>query len=784
MWKTRWRVEFRSTEEVDYAAEIMEQDWQGEVQKLKGGPDPFVTREDDEADIFKAVRGQSGYLTIVIDPNKSEEAGLIEQIPPKNDRERMVRLMRGTAVEWQGFLCCDIYTQPWEGSAYLMELPVQGMTATLESIEIGSKDTGIWRLARVLTHAMNRLIADDTSDPEGEVEKMMGSVFVADDTAQADGGWLHQYINWQAFFTEQSEIEQQRRSVRAFGWNWREILEEICKTFGLTIRERGNNLYFTACDRATHLRRWSWAQIKTIASGGTAAPTEAQMLTTGLTAGLQLKGADSRQSIAQGKKKATVILTMSDETLTMSPTEAESGGGEVYDVPNMDYTRKEHVYVQPVDIVNTDSEEYTYHWARWATPDPVELSQFVAIRNSILLDPNTDSGNPTYDLGRDRANAKVTGSFPVRYSHKNSETDSVVLRPGLWLQQQRMVEGAQTYPCYTLRSAISFSARGGYLSLDMTVENFWLGFLSGDRNKWHFGHPQRGDHNMILSLLCSLKIGAKQWVAGHTNAIGDRMEYERGQWKSTSGGTQMFWLIFDGDTLRSNKTEEMIVDSEGTYLIPLGNFVEGTGGEQGYYEDQDFYGTVELTIYDVQYLWSNLSSQSGGWVTSPARVVTNMDLRHIPKKELTASNLTENKYSKTTGIAFKGERTTELKIGTFFNNPDNACFLLKSAQLGDYLQQMTYDSGSERPEVHLLDRMVDFYRKPRHEMQAVVSRDIETHNMMYTHSGGTYIGLDARTRWRDEEKVVKYIEVADADSAAATAMTESQEHATEDTEKE
>ena len=260
-----------------YNVNIYDWNWLGAVTELTGAEEPFVTHEDDSEDAFTPIRTQSGYISILLDPeSRPGDATILEDILPVNDRSRLVRLTHtsggSTVVDWQGFLKCSMYTQPWEGSTHMVQLPVQSMVATLESIEISPTDTSIARMAGLLTHAMGRLLADDVTDADGVAANFMGGVHIQDDGYTAASSWIYQYIDWKAFLQPQDETEASVKKTRQFGWNWRDIMEGICRLFGLTLREKGNHLYFASYDVYGDFYDYSWSQLVAIANEQQATP--------------------------------------------------------------------------------------------------------------------------------------------------------------------------------------------------------------------------------------------------------------------------------------------------------------------------------------------------------------------------------------------------------------------------------------------------------------------------------------------------------------------------------
>lgn len=753
-WQIRWRVPFQSLGGTNYIVNIYDWAYSGSVTTLTPAPQPFVTQENDESDIFIPVRTQTGYISIILDPStRQADATVLNDILPINDRARLVRLMQGTTVEWQGFLQCNMYTQPWEGSAHMIQLPVQSMAAAMESIEMSPSDTGIKTLAGLLTHGMGKLLADDAEDTGGVAAGIMGDVYLLDDAANHNNAWLRQYIDWRTFIQPKAETGAATTSTRLFGQNYLTIIRAVCEVFGLTMREQGRDIYFTAYDTAQRAWKYPWSTVVDIAEGETTGPITGTISSTGLLGALDLRGAVNAQTLAQGCKKCAVILTIQSDSFLMAPTRANGNASALIDVQNMNTLSwgQPHVYVQVHDAIETDTEKDWFFRTTEDAPSPASID--TCKECSVLASNN---------LASQAINAYVTGCFPVRWGYQDSPTIFPKLQPGIFFNQRRLYEGIAVYDCFSLSSGVSYTFAGGWLNLDMSVYNFWLGFLSGDSNKWWFGPTMRTNHTMISLLQCSLQFGNKEWKADHTTPINANVAYQDGEWVSVGQGNR-FWLIFDNGELRTNKTADMLADKDTGYFFPIGT--KSTQEGKTVYADTEMSGIIELKIYNIQYMWSNLSPQSGGWVTSPSRIVSNLELIHIPKDSLGVSDKTSNEYRRQTGVPFKGEEERSLQIGTWNDNISAPNFILGSAKVSDYIQALSYTDGTtttdERPEIHLLGRMVNFYAKSRLWVQAIVDRAMDGMKTIYSYNGRKMVGMNSETDWENDSKAMKFIEVKD-----------------------
>ena len=79
-WEIGYQLPFADFDGQQYCVYIYDsQGIPAEIVTLTGSEEPFVTQEDDDDDIFKNIRSQSGYLRII-----DEDGTLMEQLFANN----------------------------------------------------------------------------------------------------------------------------------------------------------------------------------------------------------------------------------------------------------------------------------------------------------------------------------------------------------------------------------------------------------------------------------------------------------------------------------------------------------------------------------------------------------------------------------------------------------------------------------------------------------------------------------------------------------------------------
>ena len=272
-WVKHWVVPFGDLSgETQYQVGLYEWGFTGSVVTLTGAGVPFVTMESDDDHVFRAVRGQTGYLSGVAD-----DGTLLESLMPKTNTEKLVRLESGIydgtdwvtgSVLWQGFLCAQVFTQPWEGNRHVLQFPGSSLLQSLDSVLLDDTLlTSSGRLSALLYEGYTKLM-------RGEVPYPKVSTY---DDVVLDHSWLYTCVEWRLFFAEQEVAHEGSVSVERRGWSYYEALESVCALFGLVMRERDGLLYvcrYGNDDYEIHGAEYTWAQIGTIAGGGSVSVRE------------------------------------------------------------------------------------------------------------------------------------------------------------------------------------------------------------------------------------------------------------------------------------------------------------------------------------------------------------------------------------------------------------------------------------------------------------------------------------------------------------------------------
>lgn len=204
----------------------------GTAVPLKGGAEPFTTQEDENDDIFTPIRTQSGYFRIV-DDGKDANGNAFDwkDLIPATDTSRPVVLTDGGGnVMWKGFMQAQNFGGTLYGNPQEREFPVQCCLSVLNAKQVSTTEGALNNFAYLLQTTL--------------VTNMPGTAFAS---FVIQGGadarqWLLKKFDWNNFLKETEDSDAEPR------YSHYQVIEDLCKFWGWTIRTHRNVVYLTAMD--------------------------------------------------------------------------------------------------------------------------------------------------------------------------------------------------------------------------------------------------------------------------------------------------------------------------------------------------------------------------------------------------------------------------------------------------------------------------------------------------------------------------------------------------------
>jgi hypothetical protein len=795
MWYRRYAIAFESRLGKQYVAYIMEQT-AGPCVLLTGADNPFTTQEDDSVDIFTPMRRQTGYLRI----NDETGGNLLEQIIPQNNTEKMVVLMlqqevngsyEDAEVAWKGFLCAEAFTQPWDGSKNVLEFPIKSVLAALEDITVSTSFSGsVLRLSRMIVEGVNALCAGEPFESVTHI----GSIVASE--------WMIKTVNHSIFFKEEKYQSGGDVIATQEGVSYYKAISEIMKTIGLTARQEGNRLYFARYDGGNYeilVNTMPWDTFVAIAIEAQSEITQgtaiklADMLNT-----LDFRKDKNDVTFTPGGRIARVVLDIAKIAGTifgLQLPETTENDSEVSDVKIQSKDTR-HIFLR-TDLANayvqihptrSGQEVFTFNKYRRDAVS-VDLANPASwVWNYVLLSGSTFDAcidnspmRKTWfnDIGRQSGSEAwpqgqyvfvynyeiVTGAFPVRWCYREfGSLDPVTLNSGLFVMQ-KVLRYSDTFTpgndeCYSLSTPASQSLQGGtYFNINMVCHCFvgYLRHLTGSV-----------DRNPIFSAFpCFNDFEYKYDYRTDRRSVTEDIEYEiacalyaAGQWWNGSGwqseGTT-FYIKFKNEQIVSNKADVGAdVEGDGGWFIPIPSDMEGTVT----FKIMSWCHTNCVTLYEKM----QGDMDSNIYIYPYAKIIEGLSVGVTYKKEVTESERDTNTYRRVImQRGFSEDKEINLTIGTDNNNKDSTPSFLKDSDGTTNISTLQYFSNgnvvNERPEEHLLGRMVSYYNQMRRAFKATVSTGIDLLTTKYTYLDRYFFGIDKKHDWERDEQEVKFIEV-------------------------
>lgn len=217
---------------------------------LTAASSPFVVEEDDNDDPMTPVRTSSGYLTV-----KCDDDDIIDDIMPGVWNTRKVQLTKyddgGGVVVWSGYVKPETYENTLFRKGEDVQIPVFSQLAVLGCLFPEHDEHSLPTFAEVIYgmltyHSYNSFY----------------NVYFATSSTMLTN--LRMRFCWNLFFEMSEDMQYESK------YTCLQILEEICKFWGLTLREQGRNLIFQSVDEkySSYVMAFTWDNFRIWAQGG------------------------------------------------------------------------------------------------------------------------------------------------------------------------------------------------------------------------------------------------------------------------------------------------------------------------------------------------------------------------------------------------------------------------------------------------------------------------------------------------------------------------------------
>ena len=195
---------------------------------LKGAAQPIVTQEDDDRDMFKPVRLQSGYIRIVDYGGSFNWRALV----PMEAKDRRVELLKRQGGQnrlvWQGYIRPETFSGAFRQYPQEREFPIYCPLSAMEAYDVNSADRTPKNFAWLILYLFQQYSG-------AEVTEFVFS------RPQDVVSWLRHQFQWPNLFDDDDKPK----------YNALELLEEICTFWGWQCHMEGTTVYFLQGDDST-----------------------------------------------------------------------------------------------------------------------------------------------------------------------------------------------------------------------------------------------------------------------------------------------------------------------------------------------------------------------------------------------------------------------------------------------------------------------------------------------------------------------------------------------------
>ena len=764
-WIITHQCRFQSRTGQQYCVNVSKQsDVSVEIKQLIGAETPFSTSEASGDDIFTPVRPQTGYLRVL----DNSGGTLLEDLLPDNNTQKMVKLVNLTTgkTEWIGFMAAEVFTQPWDNDMTELEFPLRSALKCLEDVTIQTGVTGTNRLALLVYNAITSLF--------GEGQVPFTQLVFMDDFKNACTHMIMR-ANFSKFFSSETIMNDNTATVVRVGQTYKKAIEAMCQVFGITLREQGTTLIFGRYDNGgdftVNVNTMDWSVLALISNSTSLPDIQPQggIITKNILPIADFRNNNNKLSFIQGGREAVVTLNAGNfNGNILQMPESKITDEKVLSAPNVAYEvewKTQTISTREIEPVKGDEpfllqmqqdyyrgtetgESFYYYYRTVRRRDP---GNYTAIHLELQA-TNRNLGGSAF-TGENRYGIKAVIVFTTAVPCRWREREGELLRNGLLLVRDVWRTGDFLDPsgialyekCYSIISPYSMEIKNCFININFT--NYPINSISRKLfylppnptvEEYMYQWITAQNEEIEYSVLCKLQMG-------------DNLYWNGTAWVNQDS---TFRINFKGTEIVTNKNtlSEAEIEADSGWFVEAPN----TTGQITFHILNIIYCDAKTEFKDIYgNEYPALPYQS---------IMCDLSIDMVYSREITSSDRGRNVYRKTiVESGFSDDKNKNLTIGTYNNNLPSPAFLRNSANTA-YIQNLEYAAAdgttvSERPEMHLLNRMVEQYKTMRRTMTAKIATGIDLFRQRFAYNGRKFMAIDKKHDWEREEQEVKFIEV-------------------------
>ena len=679
-----WKVSFRTRSEKLGVLNLYEENYSGAVVELTPAAVPFETQEDSADTWFVPIRKQTGYIRVL-------DEGNAEGIMPVGMKDRYIEYMEDGSLKWCGYMVPDVFSSDWDVTPLEVEFPVVGGLGVLEGEYLNEDDgLGVVSLGELMYQSLTATgINYNKIYLPKEVLRYSGS----DDYLFP----LSLEVSRFNFFKDNDALNSDDADwTRYNGKTCYEVISEIMKLWGWTIRERGKDLWVTST-----VNRGSFSiavnDLEAVSYGGAKIIDQTVTVDQYEISSLELAGSDHKRDVLQGRKKVIVKAAV-------NPVGAV--------VPSVDKAKMRYVD-SFVSKFETEGQPYAYEKISFYVPKIGYTD--VRFRTYIKAGMNTSYSNWTSVSQSIEAISLYVGAYFIEqervtaeeYQKKKNWNLSETIRINLqdWTGDYPTITEARSLPIVIMKSRNVANYVSGAFVISAQTRSISQGFLTDY------------DGNGKGTLEIRFRVGSKYWngsswvssAAWFTVNMGNEEDPESAQ------GT---------GKIISTKTLDMPYNGADGYVMPI---------------NQSLSGEIELTIHAVR--------NDGGY---GVLMLDNFKVDYFGEdQDQQKSDDSENRYAKQTGLSYNSEEEINLQMAT--NNNNKAGYGIISLN-GTNVESMYFVGTNQtaRPEMNLVSKGAQLYGRNTEKLTLQLdAMGIYPHDLL-TRNGKKYVLASEAVNWQEE----------------------------------
>ena len=679
-----WKVGFRKRSEKLGVLDLYEENYTGAVVELTPAAVPFETQEDSADTWFVPIRKQTGYIRVL-------DEGNTDGIMPVGMKDRYVEYTEDGALKWCGYVVPDVFSSDWDVTPNEVEFPVVGGLGVLEGEYLNEDDgLGVVSLGELMYQSLTATgINYNKIYLPKEVLRYSGS-----------GDYLFPLsleVSRFNFFKDNDALNSDDADwTRYNGKTCYEVISEIMKLWGWTIRERGKDLWVTST-----VNRGSFSiavnDLEAVSYGGAKIIDQTVTVDQYEISSLELAGSDHKRDVLQGRKKVIVKAAV-------NPVGAV--------VPSVDKAKMRYVD-SFVSKFETEGQPYAYEKISLYVPKIGYTD--VRFRTYIKAGMNTSYSNWTSVSQSIEAISLYVGAYFIEqervtaeeYKKKKNWNLSETIRINLqdWTGDYPTITEARSLPIVIMKSRNVANYVSGAFVISAQTRSISQGFLTDY------------DGNGKGTLEIRFRVGSKYWngsswvssAAWFTVNMGNEEDPESAQ------GT---------GKIISTKTLDMPYNGADGYVMPI---------------NQSLSGEIELTIHAVR--------NDGGY---GVLMLDNFKVDYFGEdQDQQKSDDSENRYAKQTGLSYNSEEEINLQMAT--NNNNKAGYGIISLN-GTNVESMYFVGTNQtaRPEMNLVSKGAQLYGRNTEKLTLQLdAMGIYPHDLL-TRNGKKYVLASEAVNWQEE----------------------------------